>query len=68
MEYMNNKAAADAAWLARIHGVEPESEVDQTQTPDFDGGVREPAIAPGDPFEEHNQTVLRYLQETRGGW
>jgi hypothetical protein len=67
-DYLNNKAAANAALLARIHGIEPESEIDPDKPPDFDGGAREPVPLEEDPFQAHNATVLQFLQETRGGW
>jgi hypothetical protein len=63
MDYANERA-----WLLAMDGAEPEPELDETKTPDFDGGVREPALPEADPFQAHNATVLQFLEETRGGW
>ena len=52
------KAAANAAFIASLHGSDAPLSLD-SQTPDFDGGIRVPrADHVGRASDEHNQAVL----------
>jgi hypothetical protein len=56
-----------SALLRALHG-ERIPEPNPDAEPDFDGGVREPAPEPEDPEQEHNELILRVIQEGRGLW
>jgi hypothetical protein len=50
--------------MSEREGTEP-NDREQSEEPDFDGGLRSPAPAPADPEAEHDQTVLQIVQEAR---
>ena len=66
MNYMDQKAERNAALLRALHGIREEPPAGPEGFPNFDGGARETAPLEGNPEQEHNQTVLDYLQQLRG--
>jgi hypothetical protein len=62
MRDVTAKQEANARLARALHGIpepdEGESEDLEPQSPDFDGGVREPVPLPSDPVEEHHKLVV----------